>query len=123
MAYYLFVHNATFSWRATLLQIVALSTTEAELMALASFCCEIAWACKLALELGFPQLKPAEFDKDNTAPWWSQYAHYSASMLYSETHSGWINQRSTMPHRSADRRHCMCDCSSLKSIIQMLDLI
>ena len=56
MAYYLFVNNATFSWRATLLQIIALSTTEAELMALAGCCCEIVWARKLALELGFPQL-------------------------------------------------------------------
>jgi len=41
MAYYLFVNNATFSWRATISQIVAVSTTEAKLMALASCCCEI----------------------------------------------------------------------------------
>jgi len=33
-----------------LLQIIALSTTEAELMALASCCCEIVWAGKLALD-------------------------------------------------------------------------
>jgi len=33
MAYYLFVNNATFSWRATLSQMIALSTTEAEPMA------------------------------------------------------------------------------------------
>jgi len=31
MDYYLFINNATFSWRATLSQIMALSTTEAEL--------------------------------------------------------------------------------------------
>ena len=48
MAYYLFVNNATFSWRATLSQIIALSTTEAELMALASCSCEIVWARKLS---------------------------------------------------------------------------
>jgi len=36
MAYDLFVKNATFSWRATLSHNVALSTTEAERMALAS---------------------------------------------------------------------------------------
>jgi len=63
MAYYLFVNNATFSWRATLSQIVVLSTTEAELMALASCCCEVVWARKLAVELGFP---PQAFLQDNT---------------------------------------------------------
>jgi hypothetical protein len=35
IAYYLFVNNATFSWRTALSQIIGLSTTEAELMALA----------------------------------------------------------------------------------------
>ena len=54
MAYYLFINNATFSWKATLSQIIALSTAEAELMVLASCSCEIVWARKLALELGFP---------------------------------------------------------------------
>ena len=66
IAYYLFLNNATFSWRATLSQIIALSTAEAELMALASCCCEIVWARKLAIELGIPQLKPTDVYKDNT---------------------------------------------------------
>ena len=66
MAYYLFVNDATFSWRATLSQIIALSTAEAELMALASYCCEVVWARKLAIELGFPQLKPTDVYEDNT---------------------------------------------------------
>jgi len=66
MAYYLFVNNATFSWRATLSQIVALSTTEAELMALASCCCDIVWARELALQLGFLQLKSTDVYEDNT---------------------------------------------------------
>ena len=66
MVYYLFVNNATFSWHATLSQIIAFSTTEAELMALAGYCCEIVWAHKLALELGFPQLKPTDVYEDNT---------------------------------------------------------
>ena len=65
MAEYLFVNNATFSWRATLLQIIALSTTEAKLMALASFCCETVRR-KHALELGFPQLKPTDVYEANT---------------------------------------------------------
>jgi len=38
MAYFLFVNNATFSWRATLSQIVALSTTKAELMVALRVC-------------------------------------------------------------------------------------
>ena len=66
MAYYLFVNNGIFSWRATLSQIVSLGTAEAELMTWASCCCEVAWACKLAIELGFPQLKPTDVYEDNT---------------------------------------------------------
>jgi len=41
-------------------------TIEAELMALASCCCEIVWARTLVLELSFPQLKPANVYEDNT---------------------------------------------------------
>jgi len=66
MAYYLFVNNATFSWHTTLSHIIALSTTEAELMALTSCCSEIVWAHKLALEPDFPQLKPTNVYADNT---------------------------------------------------------
>jgi len=43
---------------ATFSEIIALSTAEAELMAVTRCCCEIVWARKLAIELGFPQLKP-----------------------------------------------------------------
>jgi len=43
-AYYLFVDNATFSWRATLSEIVAISATDSEPMALASCCYEVAMA-------------------------------------------------------------------------------
>ena len=67
MAFYPFVNNATFSWRATLSQIIALSTTEAKLMTLTSCCCVIVWARKLALELDFPQLKPTDVYEDNTS--------------------------------------------------------
>ena len=66
MTYYLFVNNGTFSWRATLSQIVVLSTAEAELKTLASCCCEVVWARKLAIKLGFPQLKPTDVYEDNT---------------------------------------------------------
>ena len=35
-------------------------------MALASCSCEVVWARKLAIELGFPQLKPTDVYEDNT---------------------------------------------------------
>jgi len=47
-------------------QIVALSTTEAELMALAGCYCEVVWARKLAVELGFPQLKSIDIYEEGT---------------------------------------------------------
>ena len=34
-------------------------------MALASCCCKLVWARKLAIELGFPQLKPTDVYEDN----------------------------------------------------------
>ena len=64
--YYLFANNATFSWRATLLQIIALNTTEPELMVLASCCCDVIWVRKLAPKLGFLQLKPTNDYEDST---------------------------------------------------------
>jgi len=64
MAYCLFLNDAIFSWRATLSQIIVLSTVE--LMALASCRCEIVWARKLAIEFGLSQLKPTDVYEDNT---------------------------------------------------------
>ena len=66
MAYYLFVNNATFFWRATLSQIVALSTIKAEFIMLASCCCQVVWARKLSVELRFLQLKPTQMQEENT---------------------------------------------------------
>jgi len=66
MPYYLFAINATFSWRVTLSQIIALNTTEPELMVLASCCCDVIWVRKLALKLGFLQLKPTNDCEDST---------------------------------------------------------
>ena len=60
IAYYLFLNSAT------LCQIIVLRTAEAELMVLASCRCEIVWARKLAIELGFPQLKPSDVYEDTT---------------------------------------------------------
>ena len=74
MAYYLFLSNAAFSCRATFLNnstftwranhCVALRPAEAVLMALDSCCCEIVWVCKLAIEVGFQQLKPTDVDEN-----------------------------------------------------------
>ena len=36
-------------------------------MSLASCCCEVVWARKLAIELGFPQLESTDVYEDNTA--------------------------------------------------------
>jgi len=46
--------------------MVALSTTEAKLLALASCCRDIVWARKFVLGLGFVQLKPTDVYEDNT---------------------------------------------------------
>ena len=88
IAYCLLVNNATFSWSTTILQIIAWSTTNAELMALDSCCCESVWARKLAFELAFPQLKPTDTRTSlvalllqRHAPSWLPWAHCSASML------------------------------------------
>ena len=67
MSHYVFPHNATFSWCATLFQIIAFNTVKAELMALASCCCELVWDRKLAIKLDLPQLKPTAVSKDNTS--------------------------------------------------------
>ena len=63
--YYLFVNNAAFSWRAALASILALSTAEAELISICACATEIAYARKLANELGFLQVKLTILYEDN----------------------------------------------------------
>ena len=70
-----------FSWRATLSQIVALSTTEAELMALASCCCEVVWARKLAVELGFPSLPISTKTTPVVLPWQTTCIYVGATSM------------------------------------------
>ena len=71
-------------------------------------------ARKLAIELGFPQLKPTDVYEDNTASLLFTTCTFvvavstlswSSSMFYTETHSGWINWRQSMPQRSVNCRH------------------
>ena len=63
--YYLFVNNAAFAWKAALAPILALSTAEAELIAICACATEILYVRKLANELGFLQTKPTILYTDN----------------------------------------------------------
>ena len=51
---------------AAMILIIYVDNNEATLMALVSCCCEVVWARKLAIELGFPQLKPTNVYEDIT---------------------------------------------------------
>ena len=63
--YLLFCNNAVFSWKSAVAPILALSTAEAEMIALCCAAQEIAFCRKLANELGFWQLSPTTIYEDN----------------------------------------------------------
>ena len=54
----LFFNSADFSWKSSLAPILALSTSEAELIALCTCAQEVIYCRKLATELGFLQVAP-----------------------------------------------------------------
>ena len=64
--YLVFVHNAAFSWRSFMSPIVAMSTSEAELIGACACAQEIQFSRKLAAELGFRQHAPTPLFEDNT---------------------------------------------------------
>ncbi len=64
--YLVFVHNAVFSWRSFMSPIVAMSTSEAELIGAFACAQEIQFSRKLAAELGFRQHAPTPLFEDNT---------------------------------------------------------
>ena len=64
--YLVFVHNAAFSWRSFMSPIVAMSTSEAELIGACACAQEIQFSRKLAAELGFRQYAPTPLFEDNT---------------------------------------------------------
>ena len=64
--YLVFVHNAAFSWRSFMSPIVAMSTSEAELIGACACAQEIQFCRKLAAELGFRQYAPTPLFEDNT---------------------------------------------------------
>jgi len=75
-------------------------------MAFSSCCCEIVLTRKLAVELGFSQLKSTDVYEDNTG--WNNIpsrGRSSASVLCSKTHSRWNLTRQAMPCCSANYRH------------------
>jgi len=66
VASYVFITgNRAITWRSRKQTVIALSTTEAEYMALSEASCEIRWLRSLHLELGFKQEKPTLLWGDN----------------------------------------------------------
>jgi hypothetical protein len=57
--------NAAFAWKAALAPILALTTAEAELIAICACATEVIYVRKLANELGFLQTKPTIVYTDN----------------------------------------------------------
>ncbi len=64
-SYFLFCNNAAFSWKCALARILALSTSEAELIAACACAQEVLFCRKLANELGFLQIAPTLLFEDN----------------------------------------------------------
>ena len=58
LCYFIFCNNAVFSWKSTLTSVLAMSSAEAELIALCACAADVAYCRKLANELGFLQLRP-----------------------------------------------------------------
>jgi hypothetical protein len=65
LSYLIFCNNAVVSWKASLSSVLAMSSAEAELIALCACAADIAYCRKLANELGFLQLRPTIIHEDN----------------------------------------------------------
>jgi hypothetical protein len=65
LSYLIFCNNAVFSWKASLSSVLAMSSAEAELIALCACAADVAYCRKLANELGFLQLRPTIIHEDN----------------------------------------------------------
>ncbi len=66
LCYVLFCNGASFSWKSALALILALSTSEAELISVASCAREVNFCRKLDTELIFIQPGPTPITEDNT---------------------------------------------------------
>jgi hypothetical protein len=65
LSYLIFCNNAVFSWKSSLSSVLAMSSAEAELIALCACAADVAYCRKLANELGFLQLRPTIIHEDN----------------------------------------------------------
>jgi hypothetical protein len=63
--YLIFCNNAVFSWKDFLSSVLAMSSAEAELIALCACAADVAYCRKFANELGFLQLYPTIIHEDN----------------------------------------------------------
>jgi hypothetical protein len=66
LSYLIFCNNAVFSWKASLSSVPAMSSAEAELIALCACAADVAYCRKLANELGFLQLRPTIIHEDKS---------------------------------------------------------
>ena len=64
-AYLIFCNGAAFSWKSATATTLALSSAEAELIALCACAADIAYCRKIANELGFHQWRPTWIHEDN----------------------------------------------------------
>lgn len=63
--YLIFVNGAVFSWKSAVASVLAMSSTEAELIALCACAADVAYCRKVANELGFHQWRPTVIHEDN----------------------------------------------------------
>ena len=61
----IFVNGAVFSWKSAVASVLAMSSTEAELIALCACAADVAYCRKVANELGFLQWRPTVIHEDN----------------------------------------------------------
>ncbi len=65
LSYLIFCNNAVFSWKASLSSVLAMSSSEAELIVLCACAADVAYCRKLTNELGLLQLHPTIIHEDN----------------------------------------------------------
>jgi hypothetical protein len=104
LCYVLCCNSAVFSWKSALAPILALSTSEAELISVASCAQEVNFCHKLAAELGFIQPAPTPIAEDNTgAIALLEHGHFKGRSKH--VHLRWCfmcDYTYGQPHRLAD---------------------
>ena len=91
--YLLFCNNAVFSWKSAVAPILALSTAEAEMIAVCCCAQEVAFSRKLANELGFLQLSPTPIYEDNLgAKAIAETGYFRGRSKHYQLRWGWITE-------------------------------